>query len=183
MKSSNSVGHSLLNKLFLGSAEDLLSVNGISADVVDETDKAVRKHSTPHYVSVLGATGGGVALSSMLTFDRQLLVSLHPLGTADILQADLEDWCRELNNQLVGRVKNKLLRYGITVTLGLPVLLQGTDVRAVATPDLTLNRHAIRTSSGNISLSLSTLIDDDLQFIEQESCDEEVLLEGFVSLF
>ncbi len=221
MKSSNTVGHSVLNKLFLESAGDLLSVNGIMAGVssvnagnalrggsgtsrragtalaisaidgpstarlprFEGTDGRTDIHSTTNYVSVLGAAGEGVALSSMLTFDRPLLVSMHPLGGGEITQADLEDWCRELNNQLVGRVKNRLLNYGITVTLGLPVFLQGTGVRAVATPDLTLSQYTVQTSSGNISLALSTLLAEDLQFVEQEGPNEEVLLEGAVSLF
>jgi hypothetical protein len=173
--------HEILNRLFLEAAGDLLSANGIKAEVVTELGADV--HSKLSYVSVLGATGEGVALSSMMTVDSALLVSLHPLGITEIPTADLEDWCRELNNQLVGRVKNKLLRYGVVVALGLPVLLRGTDVSAVATPDLTVSKHAIRTSSGKISLSLATLVDEDLVLIERESADEEVMLEGVVSLF
>ena len=83
--------HEILNRLFLEAAGDLLSANGIKAEVVTELGADV--HSKLSYVSVLGATGEGVALSSMMTVDSALLVSLHPLGITEIPTADLEDWC------------------------------------------------------------------------------------------
>jgi hypothetical protein len=183
MISTDTTQRAILNKLFLEAAEDLLSVNGIKADLVGEPDAGVNVDSKPSYVSVLGATGAGIALSSMMTIDRELLISLHPLGIADVSQADLEDWCRELNNQLVGRLKNKLLRCGIVVMMGLPVLLKGTNVSAVTSPEVTVSQHAIRTANGQIVLSLAMLMDEELKLVEQSFSSEAVLLEGAVSLF
>jgi hypothetical protein len=38
-----------------------------------------------------------------------------------------EDWARELANQLMGRIKNRLLQLGATVQIGLPVICSSTE--------------------------------------------------------
>ena len=171
----------LLNHLYLQAASDLLSVHDIQADVLSEPDLKTDAFQSC-YVSVLGATGVGIALSSVVKISRELLVFLHPFGSPDIPAAHLADYCRELNNQLVGRMKNKMLRYGVTLTLGLPVLLTGKDVSAVASPDSTLQENAIKTPRGSVALILESIVDPDLQLEEVESADE-AMLEGAVALF
>jgi hypothetical protein len=166
----------------LESANDLLSTHNIDGRMVPGPGAAMDTNK-PHYVSVLGATGPSVALSSMLRIDKELLIQLHPLGSSAISDADLADWCRELNNQLVGRMKNKLLRYGIILALGLPVLLTGTDVTCVTAPDSTVSEQALQTSHGSIALTLETLVDPGLKFNEEPSLADGMLLEGAVALF
>jgi hypothetical protein len=173
--------HSILNSLYLESAADLLSANGLDSSLVPAASAA----GETAYVSVLCANGEGVALSSMIRIDKRLLASIHPLPPAAVSQRDLEDWCRELNNQLVGRMKNKLLRYGVTVSLGLPVLLTGTDVSAVAAPDLTVNDHAFALDNGRLMLTLSTFVDPAVELREMESMPDEegAHVEGSIALF
>jgi hypothetical protein len=60
--------------------------------------------------------------------DRDQLKQSLPIETDR--QADLEDWVRELANQLMGLVKTQLQQYGINVVLSLPL-----SVRAEDTPD------------------------------------------------
>lgn len=40
-----------------------------------------------------------------------------------------EDWARELANQLMGRIKNRLLQLGATVQIGLPVICSSSENR------------------------------------------------------
>ena len=181
MNLTDTTQHGILNNLYLEAANELLATHDIHCHVT-EPDSA-RDPNKSRYVSVLGATGEGIALSSMLRIRKDLLLGLHPAGSSDVSDKDLEDWCRELNNQLVGRMKNKLLRYGITITLGLPVLLTGTNVTVVAAPDATVSQHAIQIADGAISLTLETLVDPALQIQEQDSVEDGTLLEGAVALF
>jgi hypothetical protein len=183
MQASVTNHRAILSGLFLEAINDWLSLNAIGSGLVKELDTGTDPRHIPNYVSVLGATGEGLALSSTMTVDRELLVNTHPLGPTDILPADLDDWCRELNNQLVGRLKNKLLSRGVVVMLGLPVLIRGTDVTTVGSPDLTVTQHVVRTANGRLSFHLSTLIDENLTIPEQSCASEEVLLEGAVALF
>jgi hypothetical protein len=110
---------------------------------------------------------------------------MNPLGSADPSQPDLEDWCLELNNQLVGRVKNKLLGYGRVVTVGLPVLLTGTDVSAVTPPNSEVHQYSVESADGQITLTLATLIAPNVELHEMEPSmhDGAVMAEGTVALF
>jgi hypothetical protein len=182
MNQADTRQHSILNELYVQAADNLLSALGMEARLVLEPDAGASVRS---YLSVLGATCKGVALSSILKIDPDLLISVHPQGSADIPQRDLEDWCRELNNQLVGRMKNKLFRYGVVITLGLPVLLTGTGVKAFAPPNATVNEHFFRCGAGQMTLTLTTLVDEDIEFHESELSEEcdAALLEGSVALF
>ena len=47
-------------------------------------------------------------------------------------EANLADWSAELANQLVGRLKNQLLNYGVAINLALPVVLAGGELRLPA---------------------------------------------------
>jgi hypothetical protein len=137
------------------------------------------------YVSILGATGDGIRLSSTLKIDRDLVISIRPLDSGDISQDELEDWCRELNNQLVGRLKNKLLGYGHVAMAGLPVLIAGTDVRPVPAPNSEVHEYSIESSHGQITLTLATLVAPEVEFlaVEPSMDNEAVLLEGAIDLF
>ncbi len=42
--------------------------------------------------------------------------------------ASSEDWIGELANQLLGRIKNRLLSYGITIFLSTPVTMRGSQL-------------------------------------------------------
>jgi hypothetical protein len=164
-------------------ATDLLSTHSIQAQIIPDASAEI-DWTKPSYVSVLGAIGKDIVFSSTVNIHQDLLIRLHPLGVSHVSDADLADWCRELNNQIVGRMKNKLLRYGASVVLGLPVLLTGTRVRTVAAPDATVHRHAFQTPDGSIELTLESLVDPALELYKQESLEEEaVMLEGALALF
>jgi hypothetical protein len=57
---------------------------------------------------------GASTLAATSTTARQLT------NDADGI-ADPEDWLAELNNQTLGRMKNKLLRYGVPITVSTPM--------------------------------------------------------------
>ncbi len=186
MISTDTLQHSILCKLYLEAAHDLLVVYGLKTNLVPEPASATSLGNKPSHVSVLGATGDGIALSSVVKVDQDLLTRLYPLGSsADVSRHELEDWCRELNNQLVGRTKNKLCRYGVILKLGLPLLLTGTAVSTVAASDLTVTEQSFRSMDGQLALTLATLVSPDVELHEQNSeteC-EASMLETAVKLF
>src|SRR5256885_8460045 len=143
--------HQILNELYVEACGGLLSAYGLAVHARRQGPGLSARHN-PSYVSFLGAAGEGISLSSMLKIDRNLVLRMHPLGSADISQPDLEDWCRELNNQLVGRVKNKLLGYGRVVSVGLPVLITGTDVSPVAAPNAEVHEYSFESADGQLTL-------------------------------
>jgi hypothetical protein len=162
---------------------ELFAVYGLSQHVqpAPAADAGVRR---PSYASVLSATGDGIRLSSTMSVDTGLLARTHPSGRADVPDRELQDWCRELNNQLMGRVKNKLLRIGCEVATGLPVLVSGTDVAAVVGPELDHRQYFFSSRHGNMSFTLAMLLAPDFAFAAVSAAGAgEVKLEGELSLF
>ena len=184
MDSTNTKQQAILEKLYFEAFDDQFERHGTTTGLIREAAGKTGVRAKPAYVSALGASGEGIAIMSMLKIDRDLLTRLHPLGSADISELYLQDWCRELNNQIVGRLKNKLLCYGIEISLGLPVLLSGSGVTTIAAPNQTVSERSFESRDSLMTLALSTILDPDLEFLEQQSsADESALLEGSLSLF
>ena len=137
------------------------------------------------YASILGAAGEGIRLSSTLSLDRELLVRTHPSGASEVPEREVEDWCRELNNQLVGRLKNKLLRMGCELATGLPVLIKGSDMVAVSASDQDFRQYFFSSRYGSLSFTLAMLMAPDLAIAPRADDGEEdaVKLEGAMALF
>jgi hypothetical protein len=184
MNSSDSTEHQLLNDLYIAACRALLEAYGLTVNVQERRGDTGPRNQA-NYVSVLSANGEGISLSSMLKIDRDLVISLHPMSRDDMPQPDLEDWCMELNNQLVGRLKNKLIGYGAVVVIGLPLLLTGTNVSSVAAPESEVHQYSVESADGQITLTLATLIAAGVRFHEPVPCleEENTLFEGMVALF
>jgi hypothetical protein len=183
MNLNNPRNDEILQELYYQSCSSLLSANGIRVHVQAQGfDPPARKEAS--YVSALGAGGDGIRLSSLLLVDQNLVIDLYPLDSTDGYQPELEDWCLELNNQLVGRLKNKLLGYGRTVMAGLPLLLLGTDISAVA-PHPQIHRFSVGSADGQIAFSLAVLIAPgiELRALDPLLNDEIVMAEGAIRLF
>lgn len=82
MISTDTLQHSILCKLYLEAAHDLLVVYGLKTNLVPEPASATSLGNKPSHVSVLGATGDGIALSSVVKVDQDLLTRLYPLGSS-----------------------------------------------------------------------------------------------------
>jgi hypothetical protein len=163
------------------SCAELFTVYGLTAHLRREPS-AKAGPPRPSYASVLSAAGEGLRLSSTVSLDRELLALTHPSGGA-ASERDVEDWCRELNNQLMGRVKNKLLRMGCEIATGLPVLVSGTGVSVVVPPDVDSRQYFFTSEHGNMTFTLAMLFAPSFAFGATPPDDEEVQREGEFSLF
>jgi len=141
-----------------------------------------RKRHEMRYVSILSATGEKIRLLSTLNVDESLLAAMHPSRASDLTQRQLEDWCRELNNQLVGRMKNKLLRVGCQVMTGLPSLITGTDISPVSAPDLDFREYFFASAQGRLESTLAMLLAPDLALAQAPEA-AQVMHEGAHSMF
>lgn len=159
-------------------------------DAYGLTEHLQRQESARHaperacYASVLSASGDGIRLSSTLSLDRELLERTHPSGAADVPERDVEDWCRELNNQLVGRLKNKMLRAGCEVSAGLPVLIRGNDIAAIACEDQDFREYSFSSKYGCLTFTLAMMMAPDLTLDASRVPEAaEVRREGAMALF
>jgi hypothetical protein len=165
--------------LYVAASAELFSAYGL---VSGAKDNAPRLRHETRYVSILSATGEKIRLLSTLSIDESLLASMHPAREPKLSQRKLEDWCRELNNQLMGRVKNKLLRVGCEVMTGLPSLITGTDVSAVAPPELDFREYFFASAQGRLESTLAMLLAPDLVLAAAPGA-EQIMREGAHATF
>jgi hypothetical protein len=179
MKSTHPTPISVVIDLYVQATSELFSVYGLKPG---NKDRGARRRHETRYVSILSTTGEKIRLLSTLNVNESLLGSMHPSGASCLPQRELEDWCRELNNQLMGRVKNKLLRVGCQVMTGLPSLITGTDISAVSAPDLDFREYFFASAQGHLESTLAMLLAPDLE-LEDAPEAEEVMREGALSMF
>jgi hypothetical protein len=66
-----------------------------------------------------------------------LATSREPLGrTSPTTEGSLREWIAELSNQLLGRIKNKLLTRGVTLHLSTPIVLRGQHLAPLSRTEL-----------------------------------------------
>jgi CheY-specific phosphatase CheX len=89
-----------------------------------------RKHPQLNLVSVIGFAGKGVSGSLVLGATHEPLERSKPSRSSE------RDWIAELANQLLGRIKNKVLRAGIEFYAMPPAVVSGSHLAPVASqPD------------------------------------------------
>ena len=79
---------------------------------------------------VIGFVGSGARGSCMLVAHDELIMESCPDG------GRCRDWIGELTNQLAGRVKAKLLKYGVEVALSTPIGVSGVAVHPLPRNEL-----------------------------------------------
>ena len=83
------------------------------------------------YCAVVGFSGDQMRGSVLLATSRE------PLGrTSPTTDASFREWIAELSNQLLGRIKNKLIPRGVTLHLSTPVVLRGQHLAPVTRAEL-----------------------------------------------
>lgn len=83
------------------------------------------------YCGVVGFSGEQMRGSLLLATSRE------PLGrTSPTTDASFREWIAELANQLLGRIKNKLIPRGVTLHLSTPIVLRGHHLAPIPRAEL-----------------------------------------------
>jgi hypothetical protein len=99
--------------------------------------------------------------SLTLSLDEAVLASLRGAPAGSLASHDV---LRELTNQLVGRLKNRLIRFQITLRVGMPSVV-GTDALAHARPPTDRERlYVVRTIRGDVSVCVDAALDAALAY-------------------
>jgi hypothetical protein len=112
----------------------------------------------------------------LLSMPRDVFVLLSAAAGGG---APRDDWARELTNQLIGRIKNRLLQFGATLQIGLPVA-SDADTEGKRERSATLRVYTGRTVRGNVLLALEGMPEEaELSYVGPEG----LAAEGEVILF
>jgi hypothetical protein len=76
----------------------------------------------------VGFDGNNLRGTVVLVGQPRVFARLYPFPTTHN-PPDLADWAREMANQAVGRFKNRLLAYGLTVSVGQPQSAPAEELR------------------------------------------------------
>jgi hypothetical protein len=76
--------------------------------------------------------------------------SLQKFALKTTTLPNCEDWLGESVNQLLGRFKNKLMGYNVTVSLALPTVLRGIQLHFLATGTAGLWTYSFESESGSV---------------------------------
>ncbi|MDD9942496.1 MAG: chemotaxis protein CheX [Myxococcales bacterium] len=100
---------------------------------VSESTKEEKRRLSLSLGAAIGFTSEHVRGVLAIAVDERLAKDMNPLSTddsgAENSKANSTDWIGELANQLLGRLKNKLLANGVELALSTPVVVQGTHLR------------------------------------------------------
>lgn len=126
-------------------------------------------------VAVIGFTGDSMRGSAILATVRPILETTDPTG-----EASARDWMSELANQLLGRVKNKLLSRDCIIRLGTPVALAGLKLELTPTNETTVAQ-AFISADGQVCVWFDAELTDD--FVLGEPTGEDIPGEGDSLMF
>lgn len=128
------------------------------------------------YCGVLGFSGDQVRGTLMLATSEQPLGRTHPSGAES-----LRSWIAELSNQLLGRIKTRLLRRGVAIHVALPVVIRGKHLSRVPSTDL--QPRVFRCDGGLVCVWFDAEISAGTDITKLDQNAEEPMDEGTGVLF
>ena len=132
----------LLEQIAGTACASLFEAYGVALQRVNTTE-AVPSSSAPIlYSGVVGFGSPGIRGACILAASEKPILQSIPV------EGSLRDWIAELANQLVGRIKNKLLAYGAEVHVTTPVVLRGQHLAPL--PRRELPPLSFQTDGGNV---------------------------------
>ncbi len=133
----------------------------------------------------IGFTSPELRGAVLLTARREVLARAWPveLRTRVPSEDDVADWAGELINQLLGRVKNALVPYGLTIEQSMPTVVTGWRLhRAHASTNLA-RRYLFEAGGGSIAVYFDAVATQGLTLPEPKSDSPRAVAEGDVQLF
>lgn len=153
-------------------AEDLFRANAV--------ELAPRAGPIEHLdlVAVIGFSGdqirGALGLAAPESILRRL-ASDHAELREDVLA--------EAANQLLGRIKNRLLSFGAEISLSLPMVLRGVEIRLAPRPGIDVFAYAFGSAEGDVAVWFDARIEHDLVLAPSTDPNDHATAEGELVLF
>ncbi|HYO94898.1 MAG TPA: hypothetical protein VER33_10315 [Polyangiaceae bacterium] len=141
----------LLEKIVHEAAQDLAAAYGLDVPCTSDTDDE-------QLAAIIGFTSPGYRGSLVVSIPQRVLEQIRAPGTT----AALSDWTAELSNQLLGRVKNRLLLHGPAINIALPVSIAGNALRIGAVEDPRALRSELK--AGALRVIVNVLFDVGFEF-------------------
>jgi CheY-specific phosphatase CheX len=167
----------VFDQIVIASATELFAARGIPVRPAGKMAASIEYAATLGFSSnqMRGMIGLGMSPETMqrvMSQDQQA----GPTGNA-------EDWLAESVNQLLGRLKNKLMNYGIVLSIALPTVLQGLRLQFLGTGSTTLWAYSMESDHGPFWVWLDVRSDQELVLTPVDDPELQATAEGELVLF
>ena len=167
----------VFDELVVSSASELFAARGIEVRSTEGSLASIEYAATLGFSSDLmrGVIGIGMSPDTM----QRLMSEDRHAGPG----YNGEDWLAESVNQLLGRLKNKLMRYGIVMSIALPTVLQGVRLQFLGSRSTSLWTYALETDTGPFWVWLDVRSERELVLTVVNDPELEGTPEGELLLF
>jgi len=130
--------------------------------------------------AVIGFTGTQLRGSLVITYDNDLaMATCSDCGE----RVNILDWTGEVANQLLGRIKNKLLGHNVSIDLCTPVALSGEKLESTVGDSTTVRSFMFSTCYGACTLYFDCRIVEQFELGSGFQSDSAIREEGELVLF
>jgi CheY-specific phosphatase CheX len=148
----------LLKDVTAAAAQELFGRYGVTVRCADEGDVPI----SPEFFlcAVIGFSGRDLRGTLVLALTEELSGMSNPVAAARAgSTADPQtqrDWVGELSNQLLGKIKLELLRYGVEIYVNLPAVLHGQHLAPLPRARLKPLKFTVSSSAAAVWLETET---------------------------
>jgi hypothetical protein len=122
----------LLRQHLLECARDIFAAYSVSFG--DELPEGAPPESREgKLAAVIGFTGDSMRGALAFVASERLLRVLYPIPSQQPSEAELSDWAGEFVNQLLGRLRNRLLPRGVEIHVSMPKVMAAAHLRLTGT--------------------------------------------------
>lgn len=126
------VNEPILRKHMLECARDIFGA--YSAPFGEEVPEGATQESREgKLAAVIGFTGESMRGALAFVASEDLLRELYPIPNQVPSEAEVADWAGEFVNQLLGRLRNRLLPRGVEIHVSMPKVMAAAQLRLTGT--------------------------------------------------
>jgi hypothetical protein len=144
----------ILDALVQGSLVDLFQVYGVALAPLPRTVPVQASQVPEIAAAIIFTHGSGYQGRLTISVPISVLELTVSRGALPLQQAD---WARELANQLLGRIKNRLLQFGLRIQAGLPFSVDPQRTEEPIAAATATRVYAARTLRGQIVVTIEGL--------------------------
>lgn len=170
-----------IHDLFQDSVKELLA--SLNCEVNMSPDKEADWLDAP--VALIDAGSEDLEIKLALELPLSVLALTYPVPTIEVVDDEsLEDWISELANQLMGRLKTKLMRHKEEVSIGLPNTTFGIEIDELLDPGPTRYSCYIEVDGEPCAFHIGMeFFAEDITFVHEIVEVEDMVMESEIELF
>lgn len=168
--------------IFLESCKDLFQ--SMECDVTLTVEEDYDLEESP--IACIDGGSEDIEFMIALQLPLKVLALTYPVaeGITKVEENRLEDWISELSNQLIGRLKSKLIEHDCYVNIGLPQSFFGADVDELLAQNSQQVDYYFDIDGEICGCSISIeVFDEGMSFSIEQNQDIDIQEEGELELF